>query len=141
MPHVLTIDTALDRCATAIVTDGQVIGESAEDMRVGHAERLFGLIETTLAAARVTYNNLGAIAVVSGPGSFSGVRIGVAAARGLALALGVPAIGVGTLEGLAEEARQQNGTAERIVAANAAPLERSFLQQFSVLDGRVHAVG
>lgn len=140
MPRFLAIDTALDRCAAAVVCDGEVLSEHAEDMRVGHAERLFTLIDAALDSSRIAYGELDALAVVAGPGSFSGIRIGVAAARGLALARGIPAIGVGTLEGLAADARHQVPDAARIVAANTAPLGRSFIQQFAVHDDRLQPV-
>jgi tRNA threonylcarbamoyl adenosine modification protein YeaZ len=74
------------------------------DIGKGHAERLIGVIERALDQAGLAYADLGRIGVSIGPGSFTGVRVGVATARGLALALGIPAVGVNTLEALAAEA-------------------------------------
>lgn len=97
-------------------------------MRVGHAECLFPQIEAALVEARCTPDDLDAIAVATGPGSFSGIRIGVAAARGLALALGVPAIGVGVLQALAEETAGKDSAA--VLVANSAPRGQLYLQLF-----------
>jgi tRNA threonylcarbamoyl adenosine modification protein YeaZ len=75
------------------------------DIGKGHAERLMETIAKVLEDAGLSYPDLGRIAVSVGPGSFTGVRVGVSAARGVALALKIPAIGVSTLEALAAEAR------------------------------------
>ena len=138
MPRILAFDTTRGRCAAA-AADGRGIVERAEEMRIGHAERLFPLIEEALAAAGFGYRDLDRIAVAVGPGSFSGIRIGVAAARGLASALRIPAVGVTVLEALAEEAARRCGGGREIVAANAAPLGRVFVQRFrSDGDGVAH---
>lgn len=81
------------------------MGREVLDLGKGHAERLMGVIEAALAQAGCAYADIGALAVSIGPGSFTGVRVGVATARGLALALDVPAIGITTLEALAAQAR------------------------------------
>lgn len=106
--RILAIDTAAHLCA-ACVFDTQVgeLGRHVLDLGKGHAEHLMGVIDTALGTAGCTYKDLGAVAVSVGPGSFTGVRVGVSTARGLALALGVPAIGVTTLEALAAEARER----------------------------------
>ena len=74
------------------------------DLGKGHAEHLMAVIAEALKAGATDYAGLGAIAVSVGPGSFTGLRVGVSTARGLALALKIPAIGVTTLEALAAEA-------------------------------------
>ncbi len=71
-------------------------------MQRGHAEALFPMIEALLADAGASYGDLTRIAICTGPGSFTGLRVGVAAARGLALGLGIPAIGVTRFQALAE---------------------------------------
>jgi len=100
-PLVLGFDTSAAHCAAALVSGGTVLAERHEAMARGQAERLFGLLRELLAGAGRDWRDLAAIGVGVGPGNFTGVRISVAAARGLALSLGVPAIGVTMLEALA----------------------------------------
>ncbi|MCR4268744.1 tRNA (adenosine(37)-N6)-threonylcarbamoyltransferase complex dimerization subunit type 1 TsaB [Nitratireductor sp. ZSWI3] len=105
--RLLAIDTAAGLCA-ACVFDSEAqaeLGRTVLELGKGHAEHVMAVIDGALGEAGLGYDALEAIAVSVGPGSFTGVRVGVAAARGLALALGIPAIGVSTLEGLAAEAR------------------------------------
>ncbi len=97
---ILAFDTSAAYCAAALLCDGQV-SVKIEAMEKGQAERLMPLLEELLAEVGVVWRDLAAIAVGIGPGNFTGVRISVAAARGLALGLGIPAIGVTRLEALA----------------------------------------
>ena len=107
--RLLAIDTAADLCAASILdTDAGERGRHVLDLGKGHAEHLMAVIETALEEAGTAYADLGGVAVSVGPGSFTGVRVGVAAARGLALALKIPAVGVTTLEALAHEKRADN---------------------------------
>lgn len=92
----LALDTANDRIAVALAGEGRETMR-AEGISRGHAERLFPLIDEVLAAAGVEIESVGRIAVNVGPGSFTGIRIAVAAARGLGLALGVPVVGIDAL--------------------------------------------
>ncbi|MER9055690.1 tRNA (adenosine(37)-N6)-threonylcarbamoyltransferase complex dimerization subunit type 1 TsaB [Mesorhizobium sp. M0195] len=102
---LLAIDCAANLCAACVydAAAGKELGRSVLDLGKGHAEHLMGVIEKALGTSRTDYSGLGAIAVSTGPGSFTGLRVGVSAARGLALALKIPAIGVTTLEALAAE--------------------------------------
>jgi tRNA threonylcarbamoyladenosine biosynthesis protein TsaB len=107
---LLAIDTAANLCAACVYdTDAGEVARAVRDIGKGHAEILMDVIQETLDAADVAFAGLGAVAVSVGPGSFTGVRVGVSAARGLALALKVPAAGVSTLEALAFEARASHG--------------------------------
>jgi tRNA threonylcarbamoyl adenosine modification protein YeaZ len=104
---LLAIDCSASLCA-ACVYDPKVheeLGREVLDLGKGHAEHLMAVIEEALRQAGRGYADLSAVAVSVGPGSFTGLRVGVATARGLALALRIPAIGVTTLEALAEAAR------------------------------------
>lgn len=103
---VLAIDCAASLCAACVydAAAGLELGRSVLDLGKGHAEHLMAVIAEALTAAETDYAGLGAIAVSVGPGSFTGLRVGVSTARGLALALKIPAIGVTTLEALAAEA-------------------------------------
>lgn len=103
---LLAIDCAANLCAACVydAAAGKELGRSVLDLGKGHAEHLMAVIDEALKAGGTAYAGLGAIAVSVGPGSFTGLRVGVSAARGLALALKIPAIGVTTLEALAAEA-------------------------------------
>ncbi|HEY5818522.1 MAG TPA: tRNA (adenosine(37)-N6)-threonylcarbamoyltransferase complex dimerization subunit type 1 TsaB [Mesorhizobium sp.] len=100
---LLVIDTSARFCAAAILAGETEFGRESLDLGKGHAEHLMAVIETALHKAGKSYADLDAVAVAIGPGSFTGVRVGVATARGLALALKVPALGVSNLEAVAAQ--------------------------------------
>jgi tRNA threonylcarbamoyl adenosine modification protein YeaZ len=106
--RLLAIDTALDACSVG-VTDGERLVTRSEIVGRGHAEILMGLIAGALAEAGFAVSDITRIAVTVGPGSFTGLRIGIAAARGLALVTGAEVVGIGTLAVHAEEARAERG--------------------------------
>jgi tRNA threonylcarbamoyl adenosine modification protein YeaZ len=101
--RVLAIDTALGACAVAVLDSerGAVLASESLDMQRGHAEAVMPLIARVMDAARCEFSDLDRIAVTVGPGSFTGLRVGISAARGLALAAGKPAVGLSTLSALA----------------------------------------
>jgi tRNA threonylcarbamoyladenosine biosynthesis protein TsaB len=106
---LLAIDTAARFCSACIRdADQGELSRRVLDLGKGHAEVLMDIVGETLGEAGIGYRDLDAVAVSVGPGSFTGVRVGVAAARGLALALSVPAIGVSTLHALALAAREEH---------------------------------
>jgi len=98
---VLSLDTALAACSAAVVRDGQVLAAASEPMLRGHQERLATLVEEIMQAAGLPFSAIDRVGVTVGPGSFTGLRVGLAFAKGLGLALGKPCIGVGVLEALA----------------------------------------
>jgi tRNA threonylcarbamoyladenosine biosynthesis protein TsaB len=98
---VLGLDTCLSACSVAVIDGDRVLAHASEDMTRGHQERLAPMAERVMAEAGLSFDRLDRIAVTVGPGSFTGLRVGVAFAKGLATALGLPAVGVGTLEALA----------------------------------------
>lgn len=128
---VLAIDTAGVDCSVAVFDTSRdaMLGRVQETLGKGHAERLSAMIDEVMRQAELTPSALGLIGVTVGPGSFTGIRVGVAAARGLALALGIPAIGVTTLEVLAETARRAGKTGG-IMAAIDAKRGEVYLQPF-----------
>jgi tRNA threonylcarbamoyladenosine biosynthesis protein TsaB len=115
---LLAIDTASALCAASVYDSaaGKELGREVLDLGKGHAEHLIGVVHDAMAKAGVDFPALERIAVAIGPGSFTGVRVGVSAARGFAMALKIPAVGVTTLEAITAEARESAG-ARRVMAA------------------------
>jgi len=108
--YILNIETTTKNCSVSIAKEGKTLicNEIAEE-GYSHAERLHVFIEESIAAAGITYKDLVAIAVSQGPGSYTGLRIGVSAAKGLCFALGIPLIAVDTLQALATQAKVESG--------------------------------
>ena len=101
-PLLLAFDTSAAHCAAALVSGERVLGARDEPMARGQAERLIPLLEEVLAEAGHGWTDLDGLAVVTGPGNFTGLRLAVAAARGLAFGLRIPAVGVSVFEALAD---------------------------------------
>ncbi|HVY19202.1 MAG TPA: tRNA (adenosine(37)-N6)-threonylcarbamoyltransferase complex dimerization subunit type 1 TsaB [Bauldia sp.] len=94
--RLLAIDTALEACSVGVIDGERIVVRSANVGR-GHAEILMGQVDEAMREAGLAFADLDRIAVTVGPGSFTGLRVGIAAARGFALAAGKPAVGIGTL--------------------------------------------
>ena len=107
---ILAIDTALDACAAAVLdTDAsKVIAQESQAMKRGHAEALMPLIARVMKASGVAFAALDRIAATTGPGSFTGLRVGLSAARGIALAADKPVVGVTTLTAYAAPVVSEN---------------------------------
>ena len=101
---VLGLDTCLNACSVAVLDGARVLAHRHEDMARGHQERLAPMAQAAMADAGLAFARLERIGATVGPGSFTGLRVGVAFAKGLASALSIPAVGVGVLEALAAEA-------------------------------------
>ena len=104
MSLILQIETATTVCSVALATDGGVIAYKQIDQRNIHAEVITLYIEELISAAGLKYADLDAIAISSGPGSYTGLRIGVSTAKGLCYALDKPLIAINTLEAMANGA-------------------------------------
>ncbi len=100
---VLGLDTCLSSCSVAVLDGERVLASAREVMARGHQERLAPMAQAVMAEAGLAFDRIDRIAVTVGPGSFTGLRVGIAFGKGLALALDRPAVGIGTLEALAAE--------------------------------------
>jgi tRNA threonylcarbamoyl adenosine modification protein YeaZ len=125
---IMAFDTSAAHCAAAVLLGDRVLACGHEAMAKGQAERLFGLLEELLGQAGADWVDLDALAVGTGPGNFTGVRIAVSAARGLALSLNIPAHGVSCLEALA------HGQSRPVLTSADARQGRVYLQRFCAED-------
>lgn len=124
---VLGLHTTGPACELAVLRDGAILSERREEMRRGQDARLPDLTRMTLSEAGLEIADVDRIAVISGPGSFTGIRVGVAFARGLALATGRPVIGVTALEAALPAGQQ--GSALVALAAQRRPPDLTFWTQ------------
>jgi len=129
---ILALDTAGVDCAAGVYDSGRntMLGEASDMIGKGHAEHLIETVDRALDQAGIALSDIDRLAVTIGPGSFTGIRVGVAAARGFALSLNVPAVGVTTLEVMA--AAQRDKTPDRaVLAAMDAKRDEIYLQSFA----------
>src|SRR4051795_435790 len=129
---ILAIDTALDACSAAVLdTDAnKLIAQESQAMKRGHAEALMPLIARVMKASSIAFAALDRIAVTTGPGSFTGLRVGLSAARGIALAAGKPVVGVTTLTAYAAPVVSESGE-QPIISAIDARHDHVYLQVVS----------
>ena len=130
----LGLDTALGACSAALADETGVIARRWQAMATGHAEAIAPMTDALLKEAGLSFTDLGRIAVTTGPGTFTGQRIGLAFARGLALALKLPCAGVTTLEVMAAAARAEHPGRPILIASDAKRGE-AYVQAFGS-DGR-----
>ena len=125
---ILALDSATDACSTAVWRDGCLAAHALTRQRNGHAEILMPMIRDVMVQARQDFTTLDLIATTVGPGSFTGLRIGLSTARALALAAGKPVIGLTTLETVAAAQPPFEGT---LLVAIDSRREGIFVQMFS----------
>jgi tRNA threonylcarbamoyladenosine biosynthesis protein TsaB len=126
---ILAIDTALDACAAAVLdTSAGILAQESQAMKRGHAEALMPLIARVMKASGVAFTALDRIAVTTGPGSFTGLRVGLSAARGIALAAGKPVVGVTTLTAFAAPIISESAEPHPVVAAIDARRDHVYFQ-------------
>src|SRR3979409_113665 len=130
--RVLAIDTALEACSAAVFDSdrGGITASESVAMARGHAEAVMPLLARVMDLAEIEFANLDRIAVTTGPGSFTGLRVGIAAARGIALAAGKPAIGLSTLSALAAP-HVASRAGDTIMAAIDGRNEQVYFQVFA----------
>jgi tRNA threonylcarbamoyl adenosine modification protein YeaZ len=112
----LAIDTATGPCSVALWHDGKLASYLEDQRTVTQSVSLMPMVEKALAVAKLTYAQLGAVATTIGPGSFTGIRVGLAAARGIGFSAGIPTLGVTTLDVLAFAASKQAKAGENLLA-------------------------
>lgn len=109
--NILCIETATTNCSVALSIYGdEAIVREDNAVKYSHAERLHPYIEEVLAESKIDKNDLTAIAISKGPGSYTGLRIGVSAAKGLCYALGIPLISIPTLTALSHKVKADKGS-------------------------------
>ena len=121
-PTILAFDTSAAHCAAALLMNGQIVASRYEEMKRGQAERLMPMLDEVLAEADKDWNEIDAIGVGIGPGNFTGIRISVSTARGLALSLGIKAIGVSSFDAITY------GISTPAIASVEAPREQVYAQ-------------
>lgn len=126
--RILAVDTCLPACSAAVLHGATVLASSSEAMVKGHQERLASMVNEVMGQAGLRFQDLDRIGVTVGPGSFTGLRVGVAFAKGLAAALGKPCVGVDTLAALVAE---EPGVAAALIDARRGQV---YVQVFE--DGR-----
>ena len=110
MAVILNIETATKNCSVSVAKDGETVAlKELNDGGYSHAEKLHEFIKVVLAEANIELTDLNAIAVSKGPGSYTGLRIGVSAAKGLCFALNIPLISINTLQSLSQSVSITNG--------------------------------
>jgi tRNA threonylcarbamoyladenosine biosynthesis protein TsaB len=124
---ILAFDTSAAYCAAALFCEDWIVAHQTVPMAKGQAEYLMPMLETMLISNGMGWRDLTALAVGVGPGNFTGIRISVSAARGLALGLGIPAIGVSNFEAM----MWQRGSASCIVSLEA-PRGMAFVQHLKL---------
>ena len=107
--EILAFETSAKAVSVALLEDNKLLGESYQNTGLTHSQTLMVMAEDLLRQCGKTVSNLDAVAVAAGPGSFTGVRIGVAAAKGLAWGAELPCVGVSTLEAMAESLAVYDG--------------------------------
>jgi tRNA threonylcarbamoyladenosine biosynthesis protein TsaB len=129
---ILAIDTALDACAAGVLDTvaGRLIAQESQAMKRGHAEALMPLIARVIEQSGIAFAALDRIAVTTGPGSFTGLRVGLSAARGIALAANKPVVGLTTLTAYAAPLVSEN-CEHPIISAIDARHDHVYLQAVS----------
>src|SRR5579863_9215851 len=116
---LLAVDTALGACSVALLDGEDIRAHIFETMERGHAERLAPMVDEAMKAAKCDFASLTRLAVTTGPGTFTGQRVGLAFMRGLRLALQRPLTGVSTLEAMGQGGMDETGQVSAAVIHDA----------------------
>ncbi len=136
---ILAVDTATEACSAALLV-GDTLFSRWEEAPRDHTRKILPMVQAVLDDAGITLSDLDAIAFGRGPGSFTGVRIGISVAQGLAFGVGVPLIGISTLAAMAQGAYRLDG-AEQVLTAIDARMNEVYFGRYALIDGRMQLVG
>ena len=131
---ILALETSAKAVSAAVTEDGKVLASGYQDTGLTHSRTLMPIVEHILKNTGLTVADMDAIAVAAGPGSFTGIRIGVAAAKGLAFAADKPAVGVSTLAAMARNVAFCDGL---VICAMDARRQQVYNALFEAKDGRL----
>ncbi|WP_198303938.1 tRNA (adenosine(37)-N6)-threonylcarbamoyltransferase complex dimerization subunit type 1 TsaB [Aeromonas veronii] len=136
---ILAVDTATEACSAALLVGNKLFSRWEEAPR-DHTRKILSMVQAVLEDAGISLSDLDAIAFGRGPGSFTGVRIGISVAQGLAFGAGVPLIGISTLAAMAQGAYRLDG-AEQVLTAIDARMNEVYFGRYELIDGRMQLVG
>ena len=137
---ILAIETATDRCGVALLSDRNLLVELLLTRPRSHAESLVPMIQEALSLARVSAAQIEVVAVSMGPGSYTGLRIGVSTAKGLAFASDATLVGVPSLDALALAVADHASAGDHLLTAFAARRDEVYARLFIVADGRTSTI-
>ncbi|WP_181363576.1 MULTISPECIES: tRNA (adenosine(37)-N6)-threonylcarbamoyltransferase complex dimerization subunit type 1 TsaB [unclassified Aeromonas] len=136
---ILAVDTATEACSAALLVGDKLFSRWEEAPR-DHTRKILPMVQAVLEDAGISLSDLDAIAFGRGPGSFTGVRIGISVAQGLAFGAGVPLIGISTLAAMAQCAYRLDG-AQQVLTAIDARMNEVYFGRYELIDGRMQLVG
>ncbi|KAB0667975.1 tRNA (adenosine(37)-N6)-threonylcarbamoyltransferase complex dimerization subunit type 1 TsaB [Aeromonas veronii] len=136
---ILAVDTATEACSAALLVGDKLFSRWEEAPR-DHTRKILPMVQAVLEDAGISLSDLDAIAFGRGPGSFTGVRIGISVAQGLAFGAGVPLIGISTLAAMAQGAYRLDG-AEQVLTAIDARMNEVYFGRYELINGRMQLVG
>ncbi|MGU5654096.1 tRNA (adenosine(37)-N6)-threonylcarbamoyltransferase complex dimerization subunit type 1 TsaB [Aeromonas allosaccharophila] len=136
---ILAVDTATEACSAALLVGDKLFSRWEEAPR-DHTRKILPMVQAVLEDAGISLSDLDAIAFGRGPGSFTGVRIGISVAQGLAFGAGVPLIGISTLAAMAQGAYRLDG-AQQVLTAIDARMNEVYFGRYELSDGRMQLVG
>lgn len=131
---ILALETSAKAVSAAVTEDGRVLASGYQDTGLTHSRTLMPIVEHIMKNAEITMAEISAVAVAVGPGSFTGIRIGVSAAKGLAFAASIPTVGVSTLAAMARNAAFADGL---VVCAMDARRQQVYNALFEAKNGRL----
>ena len=131
---LLALDCSATAASCAVLEEDRVIASSFVNVKLTHSETLLPMLQNTLSAAKLSLNDIGAFAINNGPGSFTGIRIGISAVKGLALPNNLPCVAVSTLYSIAELHKNLNGI---IVAVMDARCNQVYNAIFKIENGNI----